>query len=99
LHIGRVGFDIKLPPTFGGMCSWRRVAVARVFAGLLWCWDILFGYKFIALAKTVTPAGGPRREPGRPAPPLKLFHFDHEILAVQKPIAYTDLLQVVFILV
>ena len=46
----------------------------------------------LALAKTVTPGGGPRREPGRPAPPLKLFHFDQKILAVQKPIAYTDLL-------
>ncbi len=54
--------------TFGGMwrwsASWRTVA--RVFAGVLWCRDILFGYKFIAMAKTVTPGGGPRREPGRP---------------------------------
>jgi hypothetical protein len=46
----------------------------------------------LALAKTVTPGGSPRREPGRPAPPLKVFHFDQNILAVQKPIAYTDLL-------
>jgi len=46
----------------------------------------------LALAKTVTPGGGPRREPGQPAPPLKVFHFDQKILAVQKPIAYTDLL-------
>jgi len=39
---------------FGGMwrwsASWRTVA--RVFAGALWCRDILFGYKIIALAKT-----------------------------------------------
>ena len=49
------------------MWRWRRVAVARVFAGIQWCWDILFGYKFIALAKTVTPGGSPRREPGRRA--------------------------------
>ena len=49
----------------------------------------------LALAKTVTPGGSPRREPGRPAPPLKLYHFDQKILAVQKPIAYTDLLAVV----
>jgi hypothetical protein len=48
----------------------------------------------LALAKTVTPGGRPRREPGRPAPPLKLFHFDQKIFAVQKPIAYTDLLGV-----
>jgi hypothetical protein len=46
----------------------------------------------VALAKTVTPRGGPRREPGRPAPPLQVLHFDHNIVAVQKPIAYTDLL-------
>ncbi|MCM1564498.1 MAG: hypothetical protein NC238_00820, partial [Dehalobacter sp.] len=51
----------------------------------------------LALAKTVTPGGRPRREPGRPAPPLKLFHFDQKILAVQKPIAYTDLLVVVLV--
>jgi len=58
-----------------------------------WCGAGLCGYYFIlALAKTVTPAGRPRREPGRPAPPLKVFHADHNILAVQKPIAYTDLL-------
>ena len=46
----------------------------------------------LALAKTVTPRGSPRRQPGRPAPPLKVFHFDQKILAVQKPIAYTALL-------
>ena len=57
------------------------------------------GYYFIlALAKTVTPGGSPRREPGQPAPPLKLFHFDQKILAVQKPIAYTDLLALGLIL-
>jgi hypothetical protein len=58
-----------------------------------WCDAGLCGYYFIlALAKTVTPGGSPRREPGRPAPPLKLFHFDQKILAVQKPMTYTDLL-------
>ena len=46
----------------------------------------------VALAKTVTPGGSPRREPGQPAPPLKFFYFDQKILAVQMPIAYTDLL-------
>jgi hypothetical protein len=52
-------------------------------------------YLILALAKTVTPGGSPRREPGRPAPPLKDFHYDQNILAVQKPIAYTDLLALV----
>ena len=55
-------------------------------------------YFILAMAKTVTPGGGPRREPGRPAPPLKVFQADHNILAVQKPIAYTDLLAVGFLL-
>ena len=49
-------------------------------------------YLILALAKTVTPGGRPRREPGRPAPPLTVFHFEQNIFAVQKPIAYTDLL-------
>ena len=45
----------------------------------------------------VTPGGSPRREPGRPAPPLTVYHFDQKILAVQKPIAYTDLLAIVIL--
>ncbi len=58
------------------------------------------GYYFVlALAKTVTPGGNPRREPGRPAPPLIVYHFDQKILAVQKQIAYTDLLATVSFLV
>jgi len=50
------------------MCSWRRVAVARVFALVVRCRvydDVL---SIVALAKTVTPGGGPRREPGQAAP-------------------------------
>ena len=41
---GTYGFNEKsssyfpaLLPTFGGMCSWRRVAVARVFALVVRC--------------------------------------------------------------
>ncbi len=35
-----------------------------------WCDAGLCGYYFIlALAKTVTPGGGPRREPGQAVPP------------------------------
>jgi hypothetical protein len=48
------------------------------------------------VGKNRDTSGGPRREPGQPAPPLKVFHFDQNILAVQKPIAYTDLLAVGF---
>ena len=75
----------------------RYVALAQSRGGACFCTrGAMQGYEvdlfILALAKTVTPRGSPRREPGRPAPPLKLFHFDQKILAVQKPIAYTDLL-------
>ena len=75
----------------------RYVALAQSRGGACFCTrGAMQGYDvdlfFLALAKTVTPRGSPRRQPGRPAPPLKVFHFDQSILAVQKPIAYTDLL-------
>jgi hypothetical protein len=75
----------------------RYVQLAQSRGGASFCTrGALQGYDcylfILALAKTVTPGGSPRREPGRPAPPLKVFHFDQRILAVQKPIAYTDLL-------
>ena len=75
---------MQLAQSRGGACFCTR--------GAMQVYD--FDLFILALAKTVTPRGGPRREPGRPAPPLKLFHFDQKILAVQKPIAYTDLLAV-----
>ena len=75
----------------------RYVQLAQSRGGARFCtrgaqqgYDIVLF--IVALAKTVTPRGSPRREPGRPAPPLKVFHFDQKTLAVQKPIAYTDLL-------
>jgi hypothetical protein len=57
------------------------------------------GYYFIlALAKTVTPGGSPRREPGRPVPPAtELSFFSQKILAAQKPMTYTDLLAIVIL--
>ena len=73
------------------MCSWRRVAVARVFALVMRC-SVMRLLLYSRVGKNRDTSGGPRREPGRPAPPLKFFHFDQKILAVQKPIAYTDLL-------
>ena len=79
----------------------RYVALAQSRGGACFCtrgamqdYDVVLF--IVALAKTVTPGGSPRREPGRPAPPLKLFNFDQKILAVQKPIAYTDLLATVY---
>ena len=81
----------------------RYVALAQSRGGACFCTrGAMQGYDIVlfilALAKTVTPGGGPRREPGRPAPPLKFFHFDQKILAVQKPIAYIDLLALGLIL-
>jgi len=73
---------VQLAQSRGGACFCTRGAIQG--------YDVVLF--ILALAKTVTPRGSPRREPGRPAPPLKLFHFDQKILAVQKPIAYTDLL-------
>ena len=73
---------VQLAQRRGGACFCTRGAMQ----------DYDFDLFIVALAKTVTPGGSPRRQPGRPAPPLKVFHFDQKILAVQKPIAYTDLL-------
>ena len=71
----------------GGACFCTRGAVQD--------YDVVLF--ILALAKTVTPGGSPRREPGRPVPPLTVFHFDLKILAAQKPMTYTDLLATVFI--
>jgi len=73
------------------MCSWRSIAVARVFALVVRC-RIMRLLLYSRVGKNRDTGGSPRRELGRPAPPLKVIHFDQKILAVQKPIAYTDLL-------
>ena len=80
----------------------RYVALAQSRGGARFCtrgamqdYDV---YLFVlALAKTVTPGGSPRREPGQPVPPSTILHFDQKILAAQKPMTYTDLLQHVFL--
>jgi hypothetical protein len=47
----------------------------------------------LALAKTVTPGGSPRREPGQAcAASHRTVIFSQKILAAQKPMTYTDLL-------
>jgi hypothetical protein len=79
---------VQLAQSRGGACFCTR--------GAMQSYDVVLF--ILALAKTVTPGGGPRREPGQPAPPLKIFHFDQKILAVQKPIAYTDLLAQVILI-
>ena len=67
--------------------------MARVFA-LVVRYRIMMLFVYSRVGKNRDTSGGPRREPGRPAPPLKVFNVDQKILAVQKPIAYTDLLAV-----
>jgi len=79
---------VQLAQSRGGACFCTR--------GAMQGYDVVLF--IVALAKTVTPRGGPRREPGRPAPLLKVFQAEHYILAVQKPIAYTDLLWAVIFL-
>ena len=77
------------------MCSWRRVAVARVFALVVrYRVMMLFVYSRVGKnrdTKRESPAGAGA---GRTADHLA-FLFSQKILAVQKPIAYTDLLAVV----
>jgi hypothetical protein len=106
LKLHHLGHDtLKLVLTFGGMCSWRPDASGRwravpriersegrgVFALVVRCRNMRL-LLYSRVGKNRDTSGSPRREPGRPAPPLKLFHFDQKILAVQKPMTYTDLL-------
>ena len=73
------------------MWRWRRVAVARVFALVVRCRDMML-FVYCRVGKNRDTSGGPRREPGQPVPPLTVFPFDQKILAAQKPMTYTDLL-------
>ena len=50
---------VALPQSRGGACFCTRGAMQ----------DCDGYYIILALAKTVTPGGGPRREPGRAVPP------------------------------
>jgi hypothetical protein len=85
------------------MWRWRPEALGRWRVFLhSWCDAVLCGYYFIlALAKTVTPGGSPRRKPGRPVPLTtrrsSLARIPIAIgIAAHKPIAYTDLLPAVY---
>ena len=65
-----------------------------------WCDAEIWCYLFIlALAKTVTPPGGPRREPGRAVPPTtKRYSLATRFSRYGAAMTYTDLLAQVFIL-
>ena len=76
----------------------RYVALAQSRGGACFCTRGAMqgynGYCFIlALAKTVTPAEGPRREPGQAAPPTTyLSSLAGKFSRCGKPMTYTDLL-------
>jgi len=60
---------LELWLTFGGMCMLAQSRGGACFCtrGAMQGYDVdLF---IVALAKTVTPGGSPRREPGQAAPP------------------------------
>ena len=75
---------LALNLTFGGMCSWRRVAVARVFALVVRCGDMmLFVYSRVGKNRDTlreSPAGAGA---GRTADNLTDF-FSQKVLAVRK---------------
>jgi len=76
----------------------RYVALAQSRGGACFCTrGAMQGYDvdlfILALAKTVTPGGGPRREPGQAAPPTTiLFSLARKFSRCGAPMPYTDLL-------
>ena len=60
---------LKLLLTFGGMCMLPQHRGGACFCtrGAMQGYDVVLF--ILAMAKTVTPAGGPRREPGRAVAP------------------------------
>jgi hypothetical protein len=79
----------RLPQLRGGACFCTRYAVQGYDVDLF----------IVALAKTVTPGGGPRREPGRAVPlTTKCSSLANKFSRYGVAIAYTDLLGTVIIL-
>ncbi len=76
----------KLPQCRGGACFCTRGA-KQGYDGY---------YLIVALAKTVTPSGGPRRQPGRAVPlTTKRSSLARKFSRYRAAIAYTDLLEIV----
>ena len=72
-----------LPQSRGGACFCTRGAMQDYDVDLF----------ILALAKTVTPGGSPRRKPGQAAPPTtKRSSLARRFSRCGAPIAYTDLL-------
>ena len=76
----------------------RYVALAQSRGGACFCtrgaMQDCDGYYFIlAVAKTVTPEGGPRREPGRAVPPTTQWSsLARRLSRYGEAMTYTDLL-------
>ncbi len=78
--------------TFGGMWRWRRVAVARVFALVVRCRDMmLFVYSRVGKNRD-TRRESPAGAGAACAASHRTVLFNQKILAAQKPMTYTDLL-------
>ena len=74
---------VQLAQSRGGACFCTRGAMQGYDVDLF----------VLALAKTVTPEGGPRREPGRAVPPTtQRSSLSRKFSRYGEPIAYTDLL-------
>ena len=74
------------------MCSWRRVAVARVFALVVRC-RVRLLLLYSRVGKNRDTEGRRRREPGRAVPlTTKRSSLARRFSRYGEPIAYTDLL-------
>ncbi len=74
---------VQLAQSRGGACFCTRGAMQGYDVGLF----------ILALAKTVTPGGSPRREPGPAAPPTtKRSSLARKFSRCGTPMTYTDLL-------
>jgi len=80
-------------PNVPAVCAVGAESRWRVFLHS-WCGAGLWCYLFIlALAKTVTPGGSPRREPGQAvAPSTKLSSLARKLSRHGEAMTYTDLL-------
>ena len=74
------------------MWRWRRVAVARVFALVMRCRDMMLFVYSRACKNRDTTRGSPAGAGAACAAEHITVLFSQKVLAAQKPIAYTDLL-------
>ena len=82
--------------TFGGMCRLPQCRGGACFCtrGAMQGYDVVLFV--LALAKTVTPGGSPRREPGRAVPPTtQMSSLARRFSRYGVAIAYTGLLEIV----